>query len=518
MIYASKQAKNLAINFARELQMTVEEFFARAPEFEERGIGPKGKKGWRARDVRALHEAIASQPVHILGPDERGSSHPSVTAESRFTSAGLEAAKELAAEGGYDLNYIADYCVAGGAIDGSITRFDVDSAVAPRGSNLWERFTGWMTDLGRKFASREGLTLVTSLFSMVASAAAVVFANGNSQGALVAVIVATASGIVALYLGAPLAGIDLGAYASRIIRWRPKWQRPAWLKRPQVELHRPSWLRKPNISRPQVQLSWPSRVPRPSRQWLRPVAITALVVVIAVAYIGLTRTSPGSEPAPTEPVAVVEEAPVTVVAATTVEPTAEPTAEPTTEPTTAPAQVAEEVTVVGRVKEAGDKPVSGAEIYIGESSDRTDDEGIFRVPDVPKAKDYTLDIVAEDTLRRIVREGGSFLSGPTTDDVGEFLLSDAEVVEVEAETAAETAAQTETEAEEAETTHTVTVEAGDTVWNLLEEELGHAPTWEQIKSVVDANDLVDKGVNDAGVWIVLIYTGQTIDLGPALGG
>jgi len=64
----------------------------------------------------------------------------------------------------------------------------------------------------------------------------------------------------------------------------------------------------------------------------------------------------------------------------------------------------------------------------------------------------------------------------------------------------------------------VTIEDGDTVWDLLTEALGHAPTWEQIQQVVDANDLVDKGVNEGGVWIVLIYAGQTIDLSPALGG
>ncbi len=361
-MYASPQARNLALEFAEALGMSVDEFFANAPKYEDQGIGPGSLRGWRARDVRALNTAI-------------------------------------------------------------------------RSSGWLVRITAWMADFGR--------------------------------------------------------------YASRIVRWRP---------------------------------SWPSRVPRPSRQTLRrsgmriadwfngegdedrarrrqgATVIGALVVfLILLALVVSPATTPQQETAAevaTE-LTVVASVPVTptVVAAATVEPTVEPTAVPV-----AP----EEVTVVGRVKETVDKVVYGAEVFVGESSSRTDKEGIFRVLDVLKAEEYTLDIVSEGILRRITRAGGRFLSGPGTDDVGEFLLGSAEEVKVEAETV--TTAQTETEAE----AHIVTVKSGDTVWDLLEEELGQAPTWEQIKSVVDANDLNDQGVNEAGLWIVLIQIDQTIDLSAGL--
>ncbi len=64
----------------------------------------------------------------------------------------------------------------------------------------------------------------------------------------------------------------------------------------------------------------------------------------------------------------------------------------------------------------------------------------------------------------------------------------------------------------------VVVEEDDTIWDLLTQTLGKAPTRDQIQSVVDANSLTDLGVNAAGQWIVLIYAGQTIDLSPALSG
>lgn len=63
---------------------------------------------------------------------------------------------------------------------------------------------------------------------------------------------------------------------------------------------------------------------------------------------------------------------------------------------------------------------------------------------------------------------------------------------------------------------TVTVEQGDTVWDLLTKELGRYPTWEEIQKVVDANGL--ESFHDAqGLWIVLVYPGQVLDLTPALG-
>lgn len=239
--------------------------------------------------------------------------------------------------------------------------------------------------------------------------------------------------------------------------------------------------------------TWRPNWQRPSRQG---VVFTAVAAVVLVAIVALAFQAPAPEPV-AEP-AVTQEPTVTT----------EPTVEPTTEPTTVPAQVAKKVVVVGRVK-TEDKPVSGVVVSVEESSSQVDGEGIFRIDDVLKKKEYTLDIVAGNTLRRITRTGGSYLSGPITDDVGEFLLSDAEVVEAETVTTAQT---------EAETEHIVTVKSGDTVWSLLEEAQGSPPTWDQIQMVVDANadSLVDEGVNDAGLWIVLIQVGQTIDLSAGL--
>lgn len=62
----------------------------------------------------------------------------------------------------------------------------------------------------------------------------------------------------------------------------------------------------------------------------------------------------------------------------------------------------------------------------------------------------------------------------------------------------------------------VSVKQGDTVWDLLTEELGRYPTWEEIQKVVDANNL-GNFMDGQGRWIVLIYPGQVLDLSPALG-
>lgn len=63
----------------------------------------------------------------------------------------------------------------------------------------------------------------------------------------------------------------------------------------------------------------------------------------------------------------------------------------------------------------------------------------------------------------------------------------------------------------------VTVKQGDTVWDLLTQELGRYPTWEEIQKVVDANNL-GNFMDGQGRWIVLIYPGQVLDLTPAFGG
>lgn len=71
--------------------------------------------------------------------------------------------------------------------------------------------------------------------------------------------------------------------------------------------------------------------------------------------------------------------------------------------------------------------------------------------------------------------------------------------------------------------HQVDVEEGDAVWGLLIEFLGRYPTREEINRVVAANGLeafdhstLKDSCGDP-LYIVLIYSGNKVDLGPALG-
>ncbi len=343
----------------------------------------------------------------------------------------------------------------------------------------WEQFAGWMADFGRKLVSRQGLTLTTFLCALVATAFATYGIVGrNDTLAVGGAIFGIALGIIALCLGAPLAGIDLGAWVSRVTGWRPKWQRPSWLRMPELQNSEASRKRIRNTS-----------------------GITA-VFLIAILILWFVLQQP-----PAEHAAVVGGIPTTptVVATAPVTPTvAAPTAPIT-------------LTVVGRLKtDDSSQNVAGAEVIVENVATTTNDQGEFNNPGVVEAETYHVEINYGEFHKEVVQEprtGGLNVEGVRA-DLGELPVVPVAVVqssetEVEAKTAVETAAQTET--------HTITVKNGDTVWDLLNKELGHAPTWEQIKSVVDANDLVDKGVDeDTGLWIVLIQIGQTIDLSVGL--
>lgn len=354
-------------------------------------------------------------------------------------------------------------------------------AVESTGPNRWTQITGWMADFGRKLVSRTGLALVMFLLALVAVAFSTQGLVSQNDGRLVAGAAAgIVFGVIALCLGAPLAGINLGAYASRIVRWRPNWQRPSWLRMPQIS--------RPQIQKPQIKLAWPSNWPRPSRQWLRPVVLTVLVVALGAAYIGLVRSFPGSEPT-----AVVEEPVV---------------AEPGVEASSSTVRVE----VVGTPSPPGGQMVDPFQLVR-----RIEELEVEKVTLEESVADLEAEVAVLEGERAALQDQLAASAARVAELESQLGIAVGALSETVVEAETVTTAQTEIEAEaKAETEHVVTVASGDTVWDLLEEELGQAPTWDQIQSVVDANDLVDNGVNEDGLWIVLIQIGQTIDLTPGL--
>lgn len=430
-------------------------------------------------------------------------------------------------------------------------------------AELWTRITGGLSAVNwRPFiaVARVGGILACSVIAVLF--ALTVYYNYKTGFRDVVILtalttIAAGSATLAGILAAPWIEVAWRALRPRLHRpsrpsWlripqisRPQVRRPSWLRMPkinrlQVRLERPSWFRLPQISRPQVNLSWPNRVPRPSR---REVALACLVVALIAVGALIISVWPVTEPVQvvgrlaTEDGVCVPNATIVVNGAYTTTTNADgvfaipgipKVDEYTLEIRTADGDLLEWAgTPDGFLTSPGQDDLGELRIVPIRVAEAAATEVEVEVPIEAEAEVEPEVEVESEVEPEVEVEAVVGVESEAEVETEAELETEVEApveVEAEAETMVEaetaTVTQTETKDEAGVETedHVVTVESGDTLWDLLEEELGQAPTWDQIQQVVDANsgELADKGVDDAGVWVVILTIGTQIDLSAGL--